>query len=155
MSVEVVEVDFQLLVAGNVAAERGSSNFVEVRKLPDNCDDSIDQDQACLDVHTRFPAVKILTDLSVVISIVLIEPKHHKYENEGPNNISQNESERCESGARAHHEKSMNDSQARNNDQYGWTQEGLAHEAHSEKNTTEEEEHGRREASLKCWQIRA
>ena len=49
----------------------------------------------------------------------------------------------------------MNDSKARNNDQYGWTQEGLAHEAHSEKNATEEEEHGRREASLKCWQIRA
>ena len=100
MSVEVVEVDFQLasvqkacnpkleyekfgvehflLVTGNVAAERGSSNFIEVRKLPDNCDDSIDQDQACLDVDTRFPAVKILADLSVVISVVLIEPKHHK-----------------------------------------------------------------------------
>ena len=67
-----------LLVARNVAAERGSSDFIKMRKLPDNCDDSIDENQTCLDVDARFPAVKILADLSVVISVVLVEPEHQK-----------------------------------------------------------------------------
>ena len=67
-----------LLVASNIAAKRGSSNFIEIWKLPDNCDECIDEDQACLDVDARFPAVKILADLSIVISIVFVKPKHHK-----------------------------------------------------------------------------
>ena len=71
-------VEHFLLVAGNVAAERGSSDFIKMRKLPDNCDDSIDENQTCLDVDARFPAIKILADLSVVISVVLVEPEHQK-----------------------------------------------------------------------------
>ena len=67
-----------LLVAGNVAAERGRSDFIKMRKLPDNSDESIDENQTCLDVDARFPAVKILADLSVVISVVLVEPEHQK-----------------------------------------------------------------------------